>query len=52
MAVEQYGELTRGMTVVDGRTGGMPKAPNTQVLTRIDDAGAFAALVEALGALP
>jgi inosine-uridine nucleoside N-ribohydrolase len=52
VAVEQYGELTRGMTVVDGRTGGMPKAPNTQVLTRIDDAGAFAALVEALGALP
>lgn len=52
VAVEQYGELTRGMTVVDGRTGGMPKAPNTKVLTRIDDAGAYAAIFEALGALP
>lgn len=52
VAVEQYGELTRGMTVVDGRSGSMPKPPNTQVLTRVDDAGAFAALVEALGALP
>lgn len=52
VAVEQYGELTRGMTVVDGRSGSMPKPPNTQVLTRIDDAGAFAALLDALGALP
>lgn len=52
VAVEQYGELTRGMTVVDGRSGGMPQAPNTTVLTRIDDAGAFAVLLEALGSLP
>lgn len=52
VAVEQYGELTRGMTVVDGRTGGMPQPPNTRVLTGIDDEGAYAALLEALGALP
>lgn len=52
VAVELYGELTRGMTVVDRRSGHMPKAPNTTVLTGIDDAGAYAALVEALGALP
>lgn len=52
VAVEQRGELTRGMTVVDRRSGHMPKPPNTKVLTHIDDAGAYAALVEALGALP
>ncbi len=52
VAVEQYGELTRGMTVVDRRSGGMPQAPNTRVLTRIDDEGAYTALLEALGALP
>lgn len=52
VAVERRGELTRGMTVVDRRSGGMPEAPNTTLLTRIDDAGAFEALVAALGALP
>lgn len=52
VAVEQYGELTRGMTVVDRRSGGMPLAPNTKVLTAINDAGAYAVLLEALGALP
>ncbi len=52
VAVEQYGELTRGMTVVDGRSGSMPAPPNTRVLTRIDAAGAYGALLEALGSLP
>ncbi len=52
VAVEQYGELTRGMTVVDRRSGAMPLAPNTKVLTAINDAGAYAVLLEALGALP
>lgn len=50
--VELYGTLTRGMTVVDRRSGHMPKAPNTTVLTGLDDAGAYNTLVEALGSLP
>ncbi len=52
VAVEQYGELTRGMTVVDGRSGSMPKPPNTQVLTRINASAAYGVLLEALGGLP
>ncbi len=52
VAVERYGELTRGMTVVDRRTGGMPQAPNATVLTGIDDGAAFEVLLAALEALP
>lgn len=52
VSVEVQGELTRGMTVVDRRTGSMPEPPNTELLTKIDDAGAYAVLLEALGALP
>lgn len=50
VAVECAGKLTRGMTVVDRRTGGRVAAPNTTVLTRIDDEAAFQILMDALGA--
>lgn len=52
VAVEVSGDLTRGMTVVDRRTGQMPLPPNTELLTRIDDEGAYRALREALKELP
>lgn len=52
VAIETSSELTRGMTVVDLRSGHMPEPPNTQLLTRIDDEAAFATLVQAVGALP
>lgn len=50
VTVECEGAHTRGMTVVDRRTGGRVKAPNTTLLTRIDDEAAFQVLMDALGA--
>lgn len=49
VAVELAGTLTRGMTVVDRRGGARGAAPNTEVLTDLDDEGAFAVLHAALG---
>lgn len=49
VAVEALGELTRGATVVDRRTGPRSAEPNTTVLETIDDDAAFAVLLEALG---
>jgi len=46
--VELAGTLTRGMTVVDRRDGGRGAAPNTEVLTDLDDERAFASLRAAL----
>lgn len=48
--VECEGTVTRGMTVIDRRTGKRTAEPNTTVLTNIDDAGAFQVLMDALGA--
>jgi inosine-uridine nucleoside N-ribohydrolase len=48
VAVETLGELTRGATVVDRRTGSRSGTPNTTVLQTIDDEAAFAVLLEAL----
>lgn len=50
VAVECAGELTRGMTVIDRRTGGRVQPPNTTLLTTIDDGAAFQVLMDALGA--
>ncbi|MEJ2358144.1 MAG: nucleoside hydrolase [Deinococcales bacterium] len=50
VAVELTGTLTRGMTVVDRRDGGRGDAPNTTVLTDLDDGRAFEVLREALAA--
>jgi len=49
VAVETQGELTRGATVVDRRTGPRSNRPNTTVLETIDDEAAFAVLLETLG---
>jgi inosine-uridine nucleoside N-ribohydrolase len=49
VAVETHGEVTRGATVVDRRTGRRSGTPNTTVLETIDDGAAFAVLLEALG---
>ena len=49
VAVETHGEVTRGATVVDRRTGTRSGTPNTTVLETIDDGAAFAVLLEALG---
>ena len=48
VAVELTGTLTRGMTVVDRRPGRRGSAANTDVLTSLDDAAAFALLRAAL----
>lgn len=48
VAVETHGELTRGATVVDGRTGPRRSRPNTTVLETIDAPAAFDVLLEAL----
>lgn len=48
VAVETRGELTRGATVVDRRTGARSQAPNTTVLTTIDHEAAFAVLLDAM----
>ncbi len=50
--VELGGNLTRGMTVVDRRDGGRGAAPNTEVLTDLDDERAFGALHAALASYP
>ena len=50
VVVECEGTVTRGMTVVDRRTGKRTAAPNATVLTKLDDAGAFQVLMDALGA--
>ncbi len=50
VAVECSGTLTRGMTVVDRRTGPRVQPANATVLTRIDDESAFQVLMDALGA--
>ena len=47
--VELAGTLTRGMTVVDRRRGARGEAPNTTVLTDLDDEGAFEVMRAALG---
>lgn len=48
VAVETEGELTRGTTVVDRRTGSRANRPNTTVLETIDAEAAFAVLLRAL----
>ena len=48
VAVETTGELTRGATVVDRRTGSRSGVPNTTVLQTIDDEAAFEVLLDSL----
>ncbi|HEX7039367.1 MAG TPA: nucleoside hydrolase [Trueperaceae bacterium] len=48
--VETTSELTRGMTVVDRRTGRLVGEPNATVLETIDAEAAFELILEALGA--
>ena len=48
VAVETKGELTRGATVVDRRTGSRSSSPNTTVLQTIDDEAAFEVLLDSL----
>ncbi|HRN19665.1 MAG TPA: nucleoside hydrolase [Trueperaceae bacterium] len=50
VVVECAGEHTRGMTVIDRRTGSRVPEPNARVLTNIDDEAAFQILMDALGA--
>ncbi len=50
VAVECAGGLTRGMTVIDRRTGPRVLPPNATVLTKIDHEAAFQVLMDALGA--
>ena len=50
VGVEVDGTLTRGMTVVDERTGGLGDPPNAQVAYRIDAPRAMALVRGALGA--
>ncbi len=50
VVVERAGEHTRGMTVIDRRTGERVQEPNTKVLTKMDDEAAFQVLMDALGA--
>ncbi len=47
--VETTSELTRGMTVVDRRTGRLAGVPNTTVLESIDAEAAFDLILGALG---
>lgn len=51
VAVETRGELTRGATVVDRRTGSRSTEPNTTVLETIDDEAAFALMLATLGSV-
>jgi inosine-uridine nucleoside N-ribohydrolase len=48
VAVETGGVLTRGMTVIDRRRVVRRPAPNTEVLTAVDAAGAFEVLVSSV----
>ena len=50
VAVELAGSLTRGMTVVDERPGGLGAPPNAQVAYRIDAPRAMELVRNALGA--
>jgi len=50
VAVETSGALTRGMTVIDERRLIERPAPNVDVLVDVDAEGAFAALLDAIGA--
>lgn len=50
VAIELTGTHTRGMTVVDRRGGGRGESANASVLTDIDDAAAFDAVLDALTA--
>lgn len=52
VVVETGGVYTRGMTVVDRRTGNRSQPANCEVLTTIDDATAFELLADALRELP
>ncbi len=50
VVVETRGEHTAGMTVIDERLLRERSAPNCEVLTAVDDAAAFALVVEAVAA--
>ncbi len=52
VVVEVSGDHTRGMTVVDRRTGNRSQPANTTLLTTIDDVAAFELLTDALQELP
>jgi inosine-uridine nucleoside N-ribohydrolase len=49
--VETASELTRGMTVVDRRTGRMAGEPNATVLETIDAEAAFQLILGALASV-
>jgi inosine-uridine nucleoside N-ribohydrolase len=48
VSIETRGEHTRGMSVIDQRAITARAAPNCDVLTTVDDDGAFALLVDAI----
>lgn len=48
VAVETAGELTRGATVIDRRTGSRAQRPNTTVLETIDAGAAFDVLLSSM----
>ena len=48
VSIETRGEHTRGMSVIDQRAITARAAPNCDVLTTVDDEGAFALLVDAI----
>lgn len=48
VAVETAGELTRGATVIDRRTGSRAQQPNTKVLETIDAGAAFDVLLSSM----